>query len=213
MRFDEASSNYAEFGPFFTGMVGDLDEVLAQVPGSERREARAPARRSQCWARWWWPSAGCGLGILAKVATTTWAATPSLCATAVSASLAADEAVECAALADEWHLDWTVWRPTARDPRMWRTTRIGARTARPRSWRRSRRWRLPGGQQCPRRQCGDLRDHRPGQEAAARHGARSPWSRPASPRTRCVPPRAGSGCGPGTARCRLLSSRLPTARR
>ena len=33
MRFDEASSNYAEFGPFFTGMVGDLDEVLAQVAG------------------------------------------------------------------------------------------------------------------------------------------------------------------------------------
>ena len=31
MRFDEASAHYAEFGPFFTGMVGDLDEVLGQV--------------------------------------------------------------------------------------------------------------------------------------------------------------------------------------
>jgi chlorite dismutase len=28
MRFDEASARYAEFGPFFTGMVGSLDEVL-----------------------------------------------------------------------------------------------------------------------------------------------------------------------------------------
>ncbi len=28
MRFDEASALFAEFGPFYTGMVGDLDEVL-----------------------------------------------------------------------------------------------------------------------------------------------------------------------------------------
>ncbi len=28
MRFDEASAHYAEFGPFFTGMVGSLDEAL-----------------------------------------------------------------------------------------------------------------------------------------------------------------------------------------
>jgi chlorite dismutase len=31
MRFDEASSHYAEFGPFYTGMVADLGEVLAAV--------------------------------------------------------------------------------------------------------------------------------------------------------------------------------------
>jgi hydrogen peroxide-dependent heme synthase len=31
MRFDEASAVYAEFGPFVTGMVGTLDEVLASV--------------------------------------------------------------------------------------------------------------------------------------------------------------------------------------
>jgi chlorite dismutase len=31
MRFDEASALYAEFGPFWTGMVGDLDDVLSQV--------------------------------------------------------------------------------------------------------------------------------------------------------------------------------------
>lgn len=29
MRFDEASARYAEFGPFYTGMVGTLDEVLS----------------------------------------------------------------------------------------------------------------------------------------------------------------------------------------
>jgi chlorite dismutase len=31
LRFDEASSLYAEFGPFYTGMVADLDEVLTAV--------------------------------------------------------------------------------------------------------------------------------------------------------------------------------------
>jgi chlorite dismutase len=31
MRFDEASAHYAEFGPFFTGIVGGIEEVLAQV--------------------------------------------------------------------------------------------------------------------------------------------------------------------------------------
>jgi chlorite dismutase len=31
MRFDEASAHYAEFGPFYTGMVGDLDTVLAAI--------------------------------------------------------------------------------------------------------------------------------------------------------------------------------------
>jgi chlorite dismutase len=36
MRFDEASARYAEFGPFYTGMVGTLDEVLAAVGLSPR---------------------------------------------------------------------------------------------------------------------------------------------------------------------------------
>jgi peroxiredoxin len=31
MRFDEGSAVYAEFGPFYTGMVGSLDDVLASV--------------------------------------------------------------------------------------------------------------------------------------------------------------------------------------
>jgi chlorite dismutase len=31
MRFDEASARYAEFGPFYAGMVGDLDVVLTAL--------------------------------------------------------------------------------------------------------------------------------------------------------------------------------------
>ena len=31
MRFDQASARYAEFGPFYAGIVGEVDEVLAQV--------------------------------------------------------------------------------------------------------------------------------------------------------------------------------------
>jgi chlorite dismutase len=31
MRFDEASAVYAEFGPFYTGMVADLDDLLPLV--------------------------------------------------------------------------------------------------------------------------------------------------------------------------------------
>ena len=31
MRFDEASAHYAEFGPFYMGMVADLDELLPQL--------------------------------------------------------------------------------------------------------------------------------------------------------------------------------------
>ena len=31
MRYDRASAIYAEFGPFFTGVVGEADDVLSQV--------------------------------------------------------------------------------------------------------------------------------------------------------------------------------------
>jgi chlorite dismutase len=31
MRFDEASAHYAEFGPFITGMVADVDDVMARI--------------------------------------------------------------------------------------------------------------------------------------------------------------------------------------
>ena len=34
MRFDEASAHYAEFGPFYTGMVSDLETVLAAITTS-----------------------------------------------------------------------------------------------------------------------------------------------------------------------------------
>lgn len=31
MRFDEASTRFAEFGPFYTGIVGPIDDVLADI--------------------------------------------------------------------------------------------------------------------------------------------------------------------------------------
>jgi chlorite dismutase len=31
MRFDEASAHFAEFGPFYTGIVGEVEEILTQV--------------------------------------------------------------------------------------------------------------------------------------------------------------------------------------
>ena len=31
MRFDEVSAHYAEFGPFYTGVIGDPEEVLEQI--------------------------------------------------------------------------------------------------------------------------------------------------------------------------------------
>lgn len=34
MRFDPASAHYAEFGPFWTGVVDDIEAVLAAVTGS-----------------------------------------------------------------------------------------------------------------------------------------------------------------------------------
>ena len=45
MRFDEASARFAEFGPFLTGMVAPVEEVLAQVlPGHDRTRTRRPGR-------------------------------------------------------------------------------------------------------------------------------------------------------------------------
>lgn len=34
LRFDEASARFGEFGPFYTGMVARVDEVLAEVMGT-----------------------------------------------------------------------------------------------------------------------------------------------------------------------------------
>jgi peroxiredoxin len=33
LRFDEASHRFAEFGPFFTGLVGEVDHILAELGG------------------------------------------------------------------------------------------------------------------------------------------------------------------------------------
>ena len=40
MRFDEVSARYAEFGPFFTGLLLDPADVLERVGCDERRRAR-----------------------------------------------------------------------------------------------------------------------------------------------------------------------------
>lgn len=34
LRFDEASARFGEFGPFYTGMVGAVEEILAEVIGT-----------------------------------------------------------------------------------------------------------------------------------------------------------------------------------
>ncbi|MEJ7765678.1 MAG: chlorite dismutase family protein [Acidimicrobiales bacterium] len=34
LRFDEASARFGEFGPFYTGIVAEVDEVLAEVMGT-----------------------------------------------------------------------------------------------------------------------------------------------------------------------------------
>lgn len=44
MRFDEASTKYAEFGPFYTGIVGGIDEVLRLVGARPALEATGGAR-------------------------------------------------------------------------------------------------------------------------------------------------------------------------
>ena len=52
MRFDEASAHYAEFGPFWTGMVGGIDDVRSRrLAGSYARppattDAGSPTARS-----------------------------------------------------------------------------------------------------------------------------------------------------------------------
>jgi chlorite dismutase len=35
LRFDEASALYGEFGPFYMGMVGSVDEILAAVASAD----------------------------------------------------------------------------------------------------------------------------------------------------------------------------------
>jgi uncharacterized protein len=121
-------------------------------------------------------SGGVDSAFLAKVATDHLGRDAVLCATAVSASLAADEAVECAALADEWHLDWTgVATDELENPAYvannadrcahCKTSLMEALT--PLATARGATVVLGVN-------VDDLRDHRPGQEAAARHGARFP---------------------------------------
>ncbi len=41
MRFDEASARYADFGPFYLGMVGTLEEVLSAAGLDTKRDSKA----------------------------------------------------------------------------------------------------------------------------------------------------------------------------
>jgi uncharacterized protein len=121
-------------------------------------------------------SGGADSSLLAKVAHDTLGRTRVLCATAISPSLAAAEADDCRALADEWGLRW-VGVPTAemRDPAYLRN---GAdRCARCKTALMTALGPLAAVESARVIQgvnVSDLGDHRPGQAAAAGAGATFP---------------------------------------
>ena len=99
MRFDEASALYAEFGPFYTGMVGDARRGAGGQlgPGDARPASTGAPRRPPRRAA----PARAGRGRLQRrrrlgASWPGWRTTPSaaavLCVTAVSPSLAPEEA-------------------------------------------------------------------------------------------------------------------------
>ena len=126
MRFDEASTHYAEFGPFYTGMVAELEEVLAAdrarpvstvAPEAdlERPAADGLGRLGRVVVAF---SGGADSAFLARVAHDTLGPERVLCATAVSPSLAPAEEDDCRALAAEWGLRWVAVATTEmEDPR------------------------------------------------------------------------------------------------
>ena len=82
MRFDEGSAYYAEFGPFYTGMVGDARHGarragLVSRPIAMTRLPRHAARTSCASSGgWWWPSAAAPTRpCWPRWPTTPWAAT------------------------------------------------------------------------------------------------------------------------------------------
>ena len=194
MRFDEASAHYAEFGPFYTGMVGTLDDVLAVLgadvspatataptpggPTAEHAHGLPPgSRRCAASGAWWWRSA---------VAPTRrswprWPTTPSA-------------GTRCCASPPS-RRRWPARRRRTAAP--WPTSGGCAGSAsRPARWR-TRRYVANGPDRCARCKTAlmaavgplaaaegatvvlgvnmdDLGDHRPGQAAAAAAGAAFP---------------------------------------
>ena len=113
MRFDEASARFAEFGPFFTGMVAPIEDVLDQVgvdaEGSiaEAAGGHLDALRAELLGIGRVVvafSGGADSAFLAWVATDDPRSATVLCVTAVSPSLAPEELADCRALAAEWGL-------------------------------------------------------------------------------------------------------------
>ena len=113
MRFDEASARYAEFGPFYTGMVGAARDVLA---AADRRAVddvsglpwRLEACATSCAtsAGWWWPSAAAPTRPPGQGGHRHPRAGPGCSAPPRLALAGPRGADDCRALAAEWGLRW-----------------------------------------------------------------------------------------------------------
>jgi pyridinium-3,5-biscarboxylic acid mononucleotide sulfurtransferase len=120
-------------------------------------------------------SGGADSAFLAKVATDTLGRDAVLCATALSPSLAASEEADCRALAAEWDLRWTgVPTDEMHDPTY--VANGADRCARCKTALREALGPLAAGEGAGATvvlgvNVDDLGDHRPGQVAAAEHGA------------------------------------------
>jgi uncharacterized protein len=121
-------------------------------------------------------SGGADSAFLAKVATDTLGRAAVLCATALSPSFAGDEEADCRALADEWDLRWLgVPTDEMHDPAY--VANGADRCARCKTALMEALGPLAAGEGATvvlGVNVDDLGDHRPGQAAAAAHGARFP---------------------------------------
>ena len=196
MRFDEASARYAEFGPFITGMVDEIEDVLDSVPpyaagltatgrpGGRRRRRHVGGRRGLDLDRLRAElrhmdrvvvafSGGADSAFLARVATDTLGASRVLCVTAVSPSLAPEERDDCRSLASEWGLRWQEVVTQEMDDPAYRAN-DGDRCYHCKTsllaalapWAETEAATVVLGVNVD-----DLGDHRPGQRAAAERGA------------------------------------------
>jgi uncharacterized protein len=121
-------------------------------------------------------SGGADSAFLARVAHDTLGPGGALCATAVSASLAPEEAADCRALADEWGLRWTAVATAELDD-----PRYAANGADRCAWCKTALMEVLGPLAAREGatvvlgvNLDDLADHRPGQDAARSAGARFP---------------------------------------